>query len=91
MKAIWKFPLEFAPVQTVEMPQGASLLCVQMQGGIPCLWALVYPEATREARRLRMVGTGHAYHDSDLFCEYVGTFQMQDGGLVFHVFSEAMF
>jgi hypothetical protein len=94
-KAIWKFPLEVTDVQTVTMPFGSTLLCVQTQREVPCIWALVdadaHPSELREARRIRIIGTGHTFHDSAEFGVYVGTFQLRDGALVFHVFAEAMF
>ena len=82
MKTIWKYPLE--PGAVVQMPAGAEVLCVQEQGGRACLWALVAPCARVESRTFAIYGTGHPL--SDRLGDYVGTFQLDGGGLVFHVF-----
>jgi len=81
--SVWKFPLRVDDVVPVEMPEDAKLLTVQLQRGEPCLWALVCPEAPKRTRFLRIVGTGHPVEDDLL---YVGTFQLQNGALVFHLF-----
>ena len=41
MKTIWKYPLRIRDWVRLEMPRGAEILCVQVQGLTPCLWALV--------------------------------------------------
>ena len=81
---IWKFPLEIDDLVSVEMPFGARVLTIQVQNGQPCLWALVEPRNTSDGTtQLRIVGTGH---DFDGKGEYIDTFQLMDGALVFHVF-----
>lgn len=84
MKAIWKFPLGVADVQAIEMPARANFLTVQAQHDRPCLWAEVDPENERVERHILIVGTGHPMPDRVL--EYIGTFQLHDGQLVFHAF-----
>jgi hypothetical protein len=85
MLAIYKYPLKVADLNEIEMPAGAVPVCVQMQYDRPCLWAMVDPAApTMARRRFRIVGTGHLFDEVD--AKYVNTFQMHDGGLVFHVF-----
>lgn len=85
-KTIWKFPLEITDRQEVEMPQGACILSVQMNGGRPCLWALVDPEKPSEKFVLFIYGTGRPVDANGK--AYVGTFQVR-GMLeiyVWHVF-----
>ena len=41
MKTIWKFPVPVNDGNVLEMPEGAKILSVQVQGETPCLWALV--------------------------------------------------
>lgn len=85
MKTIWKFPLEIEDEQEVEMPPKAELLCVQMQGQQPRLWAVVDPDTTeRERRTIAIHGTGHPM--AEAAGRYLGTFQMHGGMLVFHAF-----
>lgn len=86
MVAIWKFPLEITDRQTVMMPAAADVLCVQAQHEIPCLWAVVDTEATPTPYEFRMVGIGHPIHDK--LGPYIGTFQLRNGGLVFHLFED---
>jgi len=86
-KTIWKFPLRVDDIIDVDMPTGARILAVQTQQETPCIWALVDPSAPKERRRFRVFGTGHRIAQEDSLT-YVGTFQVGDGALVFHVFEE---
>jgi len=85
-KAIWKYPLE--PDQaSIYLPVGAEILCVQVQGSEPCLWALVDPATSdKETRHIGIYGTGHRIEGDP--GRYIGTFQLNGGTLVFHVFDE---
>jgi len=84
-RAVFKYPLPVLDDYVrVDMPRGAELLCVQMQHGTPCVWALVDPTVALMTRVLRIAGTGHPI-ERDVG-RYVGTFQMHGGALVFHVF-----
>jgi hypothetical protein len=85
MQAIWKFPLLIQDGQAVSMPAGAKVLCVQVQNGVPCLWALVDPTAPKLSRNFFTFGTGHPIDPTGL--EFVGTYQIDGGALVFHVFT----
>jgi len=86
MRAIWKFPLEVVGAQVVRMPLIAVVLCVQMQSGVPCLWAICDTTSNEKASRVfRIFGTGHEIGDYAAD-KYVGTFQT--GGFVFHVFED---
>jgi hypothetical protein len=84
MKKIWKWSL--TPETLIDMPEGAQILTVQDQNGQPALWALVDPDARREARTFKTYGTGHPVPDNP--GKYIGTFQHMNGMLVFHVFEE---
>lgn len=84
MKAIWKFTLGIIDAQSVEMPINAEILCVQVQHDVPCLWARVDPKARKVQRRIITHGTGHPVPGTT--GEYVGTYQLQDGAFVGHVF-----
>jgi len=84
VKAIWKYQVTGDHTQTLEMPQGAQILTVQVQQGEPVLWALVDPALPKEKREFFIVGTGWPI-DGGLG-QYVGTFQIMEGSLVFHIF-----
>jgi hypothetical protein len=85
MNTIYKYRMEPNCGGSVEMPKGAQVLSVQMQGGLPCLWAKVDTTRSLERRSFDVYGTGNAMPD-DPRLVYVGTFQMDDGALVWHVF-----
>jgi hypothetical protein len=83
MTTIYKWTL--TPGSTgLHMPAGAKVLTVQMQGDQPQLWALVDPEQPKEWRTFEIHGTGHPMPTNP--GEYVATFQMHGGALVWHVF-----
>lgn len=85
MKTIWKYELKHTDGQSVEMPEKAEILTVQMQMGILCLWAKVESDNAREKRNILIRGTGN--HIGDVG-DYIGTYQLQGGELVFHVFEQ---
>ena len=82
---IWKFSLPVADRCVLSMPAGARVLCVQTQDGYPCIWAMVDPDKPNESRLFMVRGTGHEMGDA-VGMPYIGTFQMEQGQLVFHVF-----
>lgn len=87
MKTIWKFPLKtFAPILEIEMPRNAKVLTVQVQKEIPCIWAIVEPQEKKETRKFRLLGTGHEFDIPIAQVKYIGTFQLQSGGFIGHLF-----
>ncbi len=90
MNAIWKYPIPVADEFQLEMPMGARPLTVQVQDGKPYLWALVNTEFDVEPHRFRLAGTGHPLEEDVWSYAYVGTFQVRDGRLVFHVFYKGL-
>lgn len=83
-KSVWKFPLNIEDAVTIRMPKCSMVLDVQLQNGIPCLWALCATDSPLEDRTFFLYGTGHPIEEEDI--SYVGTFQIHDGALVFHLF-----
>ena len=81
---IWKWSLRFDDIQTIEIPHGAQLLSVQVQGDKPTLWALVDELAYKGRRQIAIYGTGNPMPDNP--GKYIGTFQMHGGSLVYHAF-----
>ncbi len=84
MKTIWKYELETTDDQWIDMPIGAEPLTVQVQHEVPCLWALVNPQAPLAKVHVRIFGTGHSFVGS--VSKYVGTYQLHNGSFVGHVF-----
>jgi len=72
---------------SILIPKGAEILTVQTQDNIPCIWAKVDTEAKHEERFFEIFGTGHKIHcDMGVDRKYIGTFQIDNGNFVFHLF-----
>jgi hypothetical protein len=81
---IFKYPVSVTESFTLEMPRGAELLSVQVQHGVPMLWALVQAELPMERREFGVFGTGHELPQR--LHDYVGTFQLEGGHFIGHLF-----
>ncbi|MDB4928307.1 MAG: hypothetical protein JWM10_791 [Myxococcaceae bacterium] len=79
-RVIWKFTLDDPGKRRFHMPAGSRLIHVHEQGGNPCVWADVNPDAPMVWRHLNVIPTG-----SVAVGEYVGTVHL-DGPLVFHIY-----
>jgi hypothetical protein len=83
MSVVWKYGLD--PIlTTLHMPLGAKVLTVGAQVGELRLWAEVDPLRRPEPRQFMAVPIGV---EVDLHgMTYVGTVQLSDPDLVFHVY-----
>jgi hypothetical protein len=86
MRAIWKFPVTAADQFTLTLPVGARVLEVATQYEHPQMWVLVDPDAHMEERTFYVCGTGHAIAEN---LNYLGSFQLDAGAFVGHVFEAA--
>ena len=86
MTTVYKYPLPIGDVVQVWMPQGAYVLYVATQGPheSPYIWARVNTLSPMISHKFRFAGTGHPIDDN--VGRHVGSFMMQQGALVFHVF-----
>jgi hypothetical protein len=84
-ETIWKYELETIGEQEIKMPGGAQILCVQMQHGKPCIWAMVGQHVPPRKRKIMTYGTGQRMPNAITKREYIGTYQ-DDSGFVWHVF-----
>ena len=82
---IWKWGLSPIDLQSLAMPDGAKPLALQMQNGEPQLWAVVDETAPLVHRHFATYGTGQPMPEGNPG-QYIGTYQLRDGALVFHVF-----
>ena len=89
MKKIFKYQIPVKDIQTVEMPKGAAVLCVQEQGGVGCIWDEVDPQAEKICRCFVTYETGHPMDDEPAWC-YVGTYQLRGGTPAFHVYTDGI-
>lgn len=88
IQRVYKYPIpQLGDWVSVTMPEGAEPLCVQMQQGVPCIWARVTIGRPPAIQHFRIAGTGHDLGSN--VGRYVGTFQVHEGALVFHVFCDA--
>lgn len=91
METIYKYDLQVTDHQVIQLPKGAKILTVQEQLQIPCIWALVDPIAQKEDVEVWTFGTGHEMTDSlSGKIKYLGTYQLNGGRLVFHVFTHPL-
>jgi hypothetical protein len=86
MKKIYKYSVELTDIFTLDMPKGAQILSVQEQYGEPQIWAIVDPKADKETRRFRLIGTGHPIEENTSMMSFLGTFQLDNGEFVGHLF-----
>jgi len=88
MSVIWRFPLNGATYQWIEMPVDAKILCVRVNEREPCLYALCDDSGSHtEGRLIATRGTGEELNFDGQFT-YLDTYQLREGGLVYHVFED---
>lgn len=87
MSKIFKYPLKVTDIQSVSLPVAHQILSVQVQRGEVCLWARVWEDTPLMPKLIYIYGTGHPVEDR-IPMDFMGTIQMRDGALVFHVFCE---
>lgn len=86
VRVIWKFEIPTVGRIAHRVPLGATPLDVQVQQGFPRVWMLANPNVSAmETVEFEVVQTGASFEDSEVRC-YVGTFQLEDGVYVGHVF-----
>ena len=96
MRTIWKYHLKLIDEQMLELPQGAYPLSVGVQKKEErigyreslYLWMQLDPEQPKKDKyHIWIVGTGAPIpFPKDTQVQFIGTAQMADGALVWHVF-----
>lgn len=82
---VYKYVLSpLADRVTLLMPAGAEPLSVMVQGSQICIWARVKLGRPTVGTTFRIAGTGHNLEED--VGKHVGSFQLENGALVFHVF-----
>jgi hypothetical protein len=82
---IYKYHFQDQEYQEIELPEEAEILCVQTQYGKPCIYALVDLDEKPILRKFRIYSTGVTMAENESR-KYIGTFQLNGGFLVFHLF-----
>jgi hypothetical protein len=88
---IWKYPVPTATDFELEIPRRARILSVKTQRNMPQLWIMVDTEETVMVKArflllptgLPIEGTVAEFQEK---WEFGGTFQLDGGALVFHLF-----
>lgn len=84
MLTVWKYNIEqVGDPFLLELPKGARPLSVQVQEGVPRMWALVDPSQSHVQRQFQVTGAGLVVPDG---ATYIGTFQTVQGRFVWHLF-----
>lgn len=91
---ILKYVLERRRLQTILMPKGCKILSLQTQFEKPCLWIAFDRQNSDsydrvdEARAFVTIGTGENVPDTLSSMNFVGTYQVDNGAEVYHVFEQ---
>lgn len=86
MEKIWKYELKDLGKQMIEIPEHAKFLSLHIQNGNPCMWFIVNPNNNKINRKFEIYATGQDIYLADR--KFIGTFLVNNGSLVFHVFEE---
>ena len=91
MNKIYKYELKTVDSQAIKVPASATFLSLQVQKGTLCIWVMVDSNETEmKTLHIRIFGTGHSISDElhGRLSNFLGTYQLSDGDLVFHTFVE---
>lgn len=83
---IYKYVLPVEDCVEVAMPMNAIPICVQVQKGQVCVWAQVSSRFSTSGRKFYFVGTGHDM--PRMAKKYLGTVQLSEDLLVYHIYTE---
>lgn len=86
MKTIHKHTLRAADEQKLTLGRGAEVLSVQAQHGNIQVWVTHGGAAGSAVRTFWIKGTGNPCDDVPDDATFLGTVQLANGALVFHVF-----
>lgn len=86
MRTVYKYPVQPGKF-TLHLPRTHEVLSVQVQHGDPFVWVLVDTDAPHVPCSFLVVPTGGDMGST--YWDYVGTFQLEGGALVFHLFAES--
>ena len=88
---IYKYTLDYlaTPAVSIDMPEGAEILSVQLQRGELQLWALVEdgPGVEHVPRTVAICTTGNDCCMAEGL-NFIGTVQLYGGEIVVHVFAD---
>lgn len=86
MITIFKYEIDTDDEIEILLPDKFEILTIQTQFNKPVLWAIVDTDTIKIKKHFCLYGTGH-HVPADIFNQkYINTFQLDGGGLVFHLF-----
>lgn len=85
MRTVYKYEVPLDDTFYVDLPKDSKVLSVGVQNDVPYIWVFVDDENEDSRKVFRLAGTGHPIADY-LDLEFIGTFQLRSGNLVFHLF-----
>jgi len=84
VEQIFKYSLDVNDYQTIRLPEKHEILSVQTQNNRPFMWIKVDASSNDCEVLIITHGTGHTVDEKAK--KFIGTYQLDDGFLVFHVF-----
>jgi hypothetical protein len=88
MQKIFKYKLDTSGEQEITMPAFSKILCVKNQHNVPCLWAMIDTDSRLVKRKIITFLTGADIEFNNQKYEYIGTYLMNNGSFVGHVYEE---
>ena len=85
---IFKYPLAIESIQVIQIPMNFQCLAIQVQHGVPVMWAEVNEQNPTFDCTVLTYGTGQEFEkgEHDVFA---GTYQVSGGVYVVHVYLRA--
>lgn len=85
---IFKYEISIKEKFDLELPSHSKILSFQLQNGKPYIWVLLDENKVLKHRYFTIVGTGHEFDYHPDIMKYIGTIQMNQGALVWHLFED---
>lgn len=88
---IFKYELKITDRCVINMPENAIILNLQVINEKPYIYAAINESNAMVERTFMTFGTGHILPLDSMLddgFDYIGTYQLQGGDLVFHVFEQ---
>lgn len=86
MITIHKHAVPMEQTFTLDLPEGATFLSVQEQHGVAQMWFRVNTDMPIKAQLFEVCGTGKPLLPMGAVWPFLGTFQLDGGALVLHLF-----
>lgn len=84
MITVYKYAIPASASFTLQLPESARVLTVQIQNFQPNIWVELDTDEPTKPRNFYVRGTGHQFTGDEQ--TYIGTYQVFDGQLVFHLY-----